>query len=159
MTTGHVAHPEAHIDIDGFALRLDRSYDPDTHHWVQVIDGRRLRIGLDALTADSYGALAELIITPTGTRIARGEAFGSLEAAKYVGPMLTPVSGAITAVNPAVLDNPDLVLRAPYDDGWLIELEATNLDEEQDLLLSDGLACSWYRQCVLDARLNGLVAE
>ena len=40
-----------------------------------------MRVGLDALTADTYGALAQLALVPEGTRVTRGEPFGSLEAA------------------------------------------------------------------------------
>lgn len=147
------------ITVDGYPLRLDRSYDPETHQWLYAKADGLLRIGLDGLTADTYGSLAQLVISAAGSVVGRGQAFGSLEAAKYVGPLLAPISGRIAAVNPAVLADPDLVVRSPYDDGWLIDLEPIRLDDEGDLLISDELAHAWFAQAVAEHREKGLVAE
>ena len=99
------------LDFGGYELRLDRSYDPDTHLWVQQAGDGRVRVGFDALTADTYGALAQLLMSPIGTTVQRGEEFGSLEAAKFVGPLTAPVSGVLAAVNDAVLADPEGMLR------------------------------------------------
>ncbi len=147
------------VMVEGYPLRLDRFYDPSTHHWVYTKSDGLLRIGLDGLTADTYGSLAQLVISAAGCDVARGEPFGSLEAAKYVGPLLAPMSGRIVAVNPAVLADPDLVVRSPYDEGWLIDLEPSRLEDEGDLLVNDELAHAWFAQAVVEHREKGLVAE
>lgn len=147
------------VMVDGYPLRLDRFYDPQTHHWVYAKADGLLRIGLDGLTADTYGSLAQLVISAAGSVVVRGEPFGSLEAAKFVGPLLAPLSGRITAVNPAVLADPDLVVRSAYDEGWLIDLEPSRLDDEGELLVNDELAHAWFTQAVAEHREKGLVAE
>lgn len=159
--TGTRVSGEAGVDllVDGYPLRLDRSYDPDTHMWVLTKPDGRVRIGLDALTADTYGSLAQLVISAVGTGVDRGEPFGSLEAAKFVGPLSAPLSGLVATVNTAVLEDPELVLREPYDGGWLIELDPTELDDEGCLLVSDEVAHTWFAQAVIDHREKGLVAE
>ncbi|RDH79952.1 glycine cleavage system protein H [Mycolicibacterium moriokaense] len=143
-------------DVSGYELRLDRSYDPDTHLWVRQTAGGRVRVGLDALTADTYGALAQLEIAPIGTLIGRGETFGSLEAAKFVGPLMSPVSGLIADVNESVLADPDLVLREPYDGGWLLEFAETTLAPG---LLTGDEAATWFAGEVAGYREKGLLAE
>lgn len=147
------------VVVDGYPLRLDRFYDPQTHHWVYTKADGLLRIGLDGLTADTYGSLAQLVISAAGSVVERGEAFGSLEAAKYVGPLLAPMSGRVAAVNPAVLADPDLVVRSPYDEGWLIDLDPSRLETEGDLLVNDEIAHAWFVQSVAEHREKGLVAE
>ena len=59
---------------------------------------------------------------------ASGDPFGSLEAAKFVGPLTAPVSGVIAAVNGAVLADPESVLRDPYGRGWLAEFTVAGPD-------------------------------
>ncbi len=145
--------------VDGYSLRLDRGYEPETHMWVQPTAGGRLRVGLDALTADTYGALAQLAMATVGTPVDRGDPFGSLEAAKFVGPLVAPLSGLVAAVNPAVLEDPGLVLREPYDGGWLVEIDPTELADEVDLLVEGEAARTWFAQSVAEHRENGLVAE
>ncbi len=159
MSIDEATTSTSEVTVDGYPLRLDRSYDPQTHHWVLSRADGLLRIGLDGLTADTYGSLAQLVISTAGSVVARGEAYGSLEAAKYVGPLLAPLSGRIAEVNPAVLADPDLVVRSPYDEGWLIDLEPTRLGDEAGLLVEDTLAHAWFAQAVAEHRENGLVAE
>lgn len=62
-----------------------------------------------------------------------GEAFGSLESAKWVGGLQMPVSGTVIKVNGEIKDNLGLLAEDPYGDGWMIriqpslELEQTNI--------------------------------
>jgi glycine cleavage system H protein len=143
--------------VDGFAFRVDRFYDPNTGMWVlQVADGS-YRIGLTALTADSYGALAQLSIEAPGRLLSRGEPFGSLEAAKFVGPLIAPMTGTLQAANSAALADPELVLRRPYDDGWLVEI-TTEPTGAADLLAGTA-ALTWFAETVARYRRDGLVAE
>lgn len=144
------------LDFGGYELRLDRSYDPLTHLWVQDIGGGRARVGFDALTADTYGALAQLAMSPVGTSVQRGDQFGSLEAAKFVGPLTAPVCGVITAINADVLADPETVLRDPYGLGWLAEFALS--DPASDLVDGED-ARSWFAREVAAYRDKGLVAE
>lgn len=146
----------AQLEFGGYALRLDRRYDPDTHLWVLDVADQRVRVGLDALTADTYGALAQLALSAVGTRVVRGEPFGSLEAAKFVGPLTAPVSGVLAAVNTEVLADPELVLHDPYDRGWLTEFTEVGLAPE---LVFGEEAHAWFVREVAEYRDKGLVAE
>ena len=47
---------------------------------------------------------------------------GSVESVKAVSELFIPISGEITAVNPALEDSPELVNKAPYELGWMIEV-------------------------------------
>ena len=147
------------IVIDGFAFRTDRGYDPTEGTWVATVGTGRYRLGINALAADSYGALAQLVLDAAGSPITRGDAFGSLEAAKFVGPLLSPLTGTVTAVNIAVLADPGLVLASPYDTGWLVEVETAGADPGIDLLVEGDLARAWFAQAVTEHREKGLVAE
>lgn len=144
------------LDFGGYELRLDRGYDPDTHMWVQGTGDGRMRVGFDALTADTYGALAQLVMVPVGTGVERGDEFGSLEAAKFVGPLTAPVTGVLAAINDAVLADPETVLRDPYGQGWLAEFD---LAGEPVGLVEGEQARDWFAREVADYRDKGLVAE
>jgi glycine cleavage system H protein len=66
---------------------------------------------------------------------------GAVESAKATFDIISPVSGAVTAVNAAVVDNPGLINTDPYGSGWLMELRLQNLEQDRELLL-DGAAYS-----------------
>jgi glycine cleavage system H protein len=143
--------------IDGFAFRDDRAYDAATGMWVQDLGGEVRRVGINALTADAYGALAQLVIDGAGP-VYRGEPFGSLEAAKFVGPLTAPISGTLCAVNAAVLEDPELVLRSPYEAGWLVEIAVDGPAATAELL-TGAAARDWFARSIAEHRRNGLIAE
>lgn len=157
MTADELAGPV--VVVGGYPLRTDRCYDPETHLWVREVAAGRVLVGMDALTAETSGTLAQLAVQPAGTPVVRGQAFGSLEAAKFVGPMISPVTGTLVRGNEAVLADPDLVLRDPYDAGWLAEIEPSDWASELPLLLCGTALRSWLERAVADYRERGLIAE
>jgi glycine cleavage system H protein len=147
------------LEIEGYALALDRAYQPDDHLWVQPLDGGRARIGMDPLGVETSGTLAQLAFEPVGTTVASGEPFGSLEAAKFVGPLIAPISGTIAAHNFDALADPSLVERDPFGAGWLIEVASSALDAELALLLRGDAVRPWFEGKLADYRLRGVIAE
>ena len=147
-------------EVAGFAVALDRAYDPAGHFWVAPSEEPgRLRIGMDALGVETSGTLAQLAFLPVGEELKRGEPFGSLEAAKFVGPLTSPVSGTITAHNEAVLADPSLLERDPYGSGWLVEVTPSDPDELDGLVQGAEAVPAWFAARVEDYRLKGVLAE
>jgi glycine cleavage system H protein len=131
-----------------------------THLWVMPVTGSRVRIGLDALGVETSGTVARLALEAVGSGVRRGEPLGSLEAAKFVGPVAAPLSGQLVATNDAVVLDPGLIDRDPYGEGWLAEIEASDLAAERTLLVEgpDRIA-EWFAREVEDYRLKGVIAE
>ena len=68
---------------------------------------------MDALGVETSGSLSQLSFQPPGTELVAGRPFGQLEAAKFVGPLVSPVTGTLLAVNDAVAVDTGLVERDP----------------------------------------------
>ena len=146
-------------EVAGFGVALDRAYDPAGHFWVSMLSADRARIGMDSLGVETSGTLAQLAFLPVGENLKRGEAFGSLEAAKFVGPLTTPLSGTVIATNAAVVADPALVERDPYGEGWLIELALTDPGELGELISGADAIPGWFAAEVEEYRLKGVLAE
>ncbi len=146
-------------EVAGFNLALDRAYDGAGHFWVSTIDEARVRVGMDALCVETSGTLAQLAFLPVGEHLKRGEAFGSLEAAKFVGPLTSPLSGTVSATNEAVVEDPSLVEREPYGQGWLIELDLADPGELAELVSGAHPIRVWFEAEVEDYRMKGVLAE
>jgi glycine cleavage system H protein len=152
----------ARVMVAGFPLALDRRYHAETHMWVLVSEPGRVRIGMDPLGIETSGTLAQLSFDPAGTELIQGRPFGQLEAAKFVGPLLSPVSGTVLAVNDAVAMDAGLAERDPYGAGWLIDASLSDLDGEHELqgLLADPAEItSWFAARIAEYRLKGVIAE
>jgi glycine cleavage system H protein len=146
--------------ISGFEVRTDFAYDMDTHMWVDVQSPDCVRVGMDPLGLETSGTLAQLQFVGVGAAVKRNADIGSLEAEKFVGPLLSPLSGTIIAVNQAAAELPSLVERDPFEDGWMIELAPTDLTEELSELTSgrDDIVAEFTRK-VIEYRRDGVLAE
>jgi glycine cleavage system H protein len=145
--------------VGGFAVDIDLAYDLERHMWVSVQESGIVRIGMDSLGLETSGTLAQLSFHPVG-EVTRGEPFGSLEAEKFVGPLLAPLSGRVLSVNESAMADPGLVERDPYGEGWLIEIAPTHLAEEFPMLATDAeTIMEQFRLKVRQYRIEGVIAE
>ncbi len=145
------------IAIDGYRLAAGRHYDRETHLWIDAGAGGTARCGFDPLGAETSGDVVAVSFEPAGSRVERGEAFGSLEAAKFVGPLIAPLSGTIRTHNEAVLFRPGLINQEPLDH-WLIEIEPDRLEAELPLLLHDAEEVrAWFEDEIERFQQEGMV--
>ena len=148
------------IQIQGYPLALDRLYQPDTHMWVLPAGPGLVRIGIDPLGAETSGTLAQLSFLAPGTELAAGRPFGQLEAAKFVGPLVSPVSGTLAAVNRAVASDPGLAEQDPFGAGWLIEAGIGGAARALPGLLADpDEITAWFAGRVQEYQLKGVLAQ
>lgn len=146
------------IEVKGYILDADRYYTDD-HFWVSVLGDDVARIGMDPLGVETSGDIVQLVMQEPGTALPRGMAFGSLEAAKFVGPMNLPVAGTITARNDKVLADPGLVQRDPLGDGWLVEVQLTDPGELAGLRTGTDQLTGWFTAKVTEYKEKGVLAE
>lgn len=104
----------------------DRSYTSE-HEWILVAPGADLpdapvRVGITAVAVDALGELVFVELPAIGDTVTVGESCGEVESTKTVSDLFPPVSGEITAVNTAAVDEPGLVNADPYGEGWLFEV-------------------------------------
>jgi len=105
----------------------------DEHQWIRLI-GTKAVAGVTDYAQDQLGDIAFVDLPEVGETFEPGEEYGVVESSKTVSDLLMPISGEITAINEALLDNPGLVNASPYGDGWLIEIKPDDLEEMGELL-------------------------
>ena len=149
MSSGPQARPAGPVvRVRGFDLALDRRYEPDTHIWVADAGPGLVRIGMDPLGAETSGTLAQISLPGVGADLAAGRPFGQLEAVKFVGPLTSPVSGTVRAVNDAVAADPGL-----------IEAELASPAELDGLLADAAEITAWYQARIEDYVRTGAIAR
>ncbi|MBU3749541.1 MAG: glycine cleavage system protein GcvH [Mycobacterium sp.] len=105
----------------------DRSYT-DEHEWVMIAPGADLpdipvRIGITTVATDALGDLVYVDLPQVGATVTVGEACGEVESTKTVSELYPPVSGRVTEVNQAAVDDPAVISADPYGEGWLFAVQ------------------------------------
>ncbi|HLI64083.1 MAG TPA: putative zinc-binding protein [Terriglobales bacterium] len=106
--------------------------------WVRAADGVA-RVGISDYMQQRLTDISFFDPPKVDASVDQFGELGSLESAKAVFEVISPVTGKITAVNPAVIANPALINEDPYGNGWLVEVKLTNWPQDQELLI-DGAA-------------------
>lgn len=112
------------------AIPDDRGYTEE-HEWVSMLPGTDLpdspvRIGITSVAAKSLGELVFIDLPEVGAEIVAGESCGEVESTKTVSELYPPVSGRVTEINTAAVDDPRIVTADPYGAGWLFTAQPTS---------------------------------
>ena len=118
------------------------------HEWVKI-DGDEATIGITDYAQGELGDIVFLELPEDGTEVTLGTPFGTIEAVKAAADMYSPVTGEIVAVNGLLEDTPELINQSPYENGWIIRIHITDLEEIETLLTADD-----YRKLVEEEGRN-----
>jgi len=106
------------------------------HEWVRL-DGETATVGITDFAQDQLGDIVYLDLPKPGTSVDQFGKIGDIESVKSVSELFTPIGGEVTEINETARDNPEIVNRSPYGDGWLIRLRVSDTDELDKLLAAD----------------------
>ena len=93
------------------------------HEWVADAqsDGV-IRMGITDFAQGALGDIVYVQMPKVGEAVVADKVCGEVESTKSVSEIFAPVTGVITAVNEALVNNPELVNSDPYGAGWLAEI-------------------------------------
>ena len=117
-------------------LPEDLRYTKD-HEWVRV-EGSRVRIGITDYAQDALGDVVFVQVPEAGAAVESGATISEVESTKSVSEIYAPVAGSVAAVNADLADAPERLNEDPYGEGWICELEVSDLSQLDDLLDVDG---------------------
>src|SRR5436853_5722574 len=99
------------------------------HEWARSEGGTRFRVGVTDYAQDALGDVVYVDVPQPGTAVTAGKPFGEVESTKSVSDVYSPFTGTVVERNAALEDRAELVNAAPYADGWLVVIEATDPTE------------------------------
>ena len=111
----------------------DLNYTSD-HEWVKTGNESIVRVGITAFATDALGDIVFVSLPSVGDEVEAGDSIAELESTKSVSEVFTPVTGVISEINEAAIDNPELVSEDPYGDGWLFEVDMADTTQLEELL-------------------------
>ena len=106
------------------------------HTWARR-EGGRVTVGITDFAQAELGEVLFVELPRVGVVLSAGESFGVVESVKAVSDLFAPVSGEVVSVNPRLDETPELVNHAPYGDGWMIVVEASDPADWKALVNAD----------------------
>lgn len=106
------------------------------HEWVKLEDDKA-RIGITHFAQAELGDIVFVELPQVGDQLKKNEPFGSVESVKTVSELYAPVSGKVVEVNSELEDSPEFVNESPYEQAWMVVIEAPSDDEMNELMDAD----------------------
>ena len=103
------------------------------HEWISI-DGDVATVGITEFAAGELGDIVYVEIETEGESLERNEVFGTVEAVKTVSDLYMPIAGEVIEFNEALADDPELVNKDPYGEGWMIKIQLSESVEDAELL-------------------------
>lgn len=104
-----------------------------SHEWVRV-SGGVATVGISDHAQHELTDVVFVELPEAGREVKAGEACAVVESVKTASDIYSPVSGEVTEINKAVVDNPALVNTQPYAGGWFYKIKLSNPAETDSLL-------------------------
>ncbi len=105
----------------------------EDHEWLRL-EGDEAYIGITDFAQNELGDIVFVEVETVDETLDKGEVFGTVEAVKTVSDLILPAGGTIIEFNEALEDEPELINKDPYGDGWIIKIKLSDPSEVDELL-------------------------
>ena len=114
----------------------------DSHEWVRREADGTWTVGITEHAQELLGDMVFIDLPEVGNRYSQGDECAVAESVKAASDIYTPLSGEIVEINAALDSEPERVNSAPYADGWLFRIRASDESELDNLLDADAYKIS-----------------
>ncbi len=121
-----------------YRVLKDRLYTK-THEWIKVENGTAI-VGITDYAQQKLKNIVGVELPEVGKEYPKGERLGVVESIKSVEDVYAPITIKITEVNERLNDEPELLNKDPYGDGWIAKGEIVNRNELGELLKPEDYA-------------------
>lgn len=109
----------------------------ESHEYVKI-EGDCAVVGITDFAQEQLGNVVYVDVPKVGDEVTAGETFGAVESTKAASDLVCPVSGEVVEVNEALEDEPELVNKDAFGEGWIIKVKLANPEEVEQLLDAKG---------------------
>lgn len=114
----------------------DRRY-ARSHEWALDHGDGTVSVGITDHAQELLGDVVFVELPAVGRTVTIGGECALVESVKAASDIYSPVSGEILAVNPAVVETPEVINQDPYGVGWLFKVRLSHPQELSTLLDGD----------------------
>jgi glycine cleavage system H protein len=105
-----------------------------SHEWVRAEGDGIYSIGITEHAQELLGDMVFIDLPEVGREVVAEEECAVAESVKAASDIYAPISGEIVEVNGELESSPELVNSAPYSEGFLFKIKASDADQIAALL-------------------------
>jgi glycine cleavage system H protein len=94
-----------------------------SHEWLRKLPDGTIEVGITDHAQQALGDLVFVDVPEAGRQLSAGDACAVVESVKAASDVYSPLAGEVTAGNPKLATEPELINRDPYGEGWILRLK------------------------------------
>lgn len=103
------------------------------HHMWYTEDDGIITIGINEEGLADISEITSIDLPTEQEKVEEDVAIGTIETDDGPLDIYAPVEGTVIEINSNVLEDPSLIQEDPYEEGWLLRIEATeDIDDEDE---------------------------
>ncbi len=106
------------------------------HEWADIDEGIAT-IGISEYAQSSLGDITFIELPTVGDEVDQFGEFASIESVKAASDIFSPMSGEIIEVNEELENDPGLINKFPYKNGWIAKVKISDKEEMSNLMTAD----------------------
>ncbi|MGP0018462.1 MAG: glycine cleavage system protein H [Candidatus Sulfotelmatobacter sp.] len=137
--------------VSGFKVPENVRYHTG-HTWALSESRELVRVGLDDFASKLVGKIDSIALPQRGRWVRQGQKIWTIFRDGKSVDMVSPIEGTVTAINEAVMKDPELARKDPYGEGWLLTVQAPDSKINFRNLMGGTLARLWTEASALQLR-------
>ena len=104
-----------------------------SHEWVHL-EGDVATVGISEYAQKEINDIVFVELPSVGDAVTQGKACAVIESVKAAADFQAPMTGEVTEINDAIVDDPSLVNQSPHGEGWFFKIKVADPAERDALM-------------------------
>jgi len=106
------------------------------HEWILMKDNIGL-VGITDFAQKQLGDIVSVELPSVGSEFKQNDAMAIIDSVKASSDTYCPIDGKVVAINEELLQSPELINKSPFESGWIIKLEPSNISQLENLMTEE----------------------
>jgi len=106
------------------------------HEWILMKDNIGL-VGITDFAQKQLGDIVSVELPRVGNEFKQNDAMAIIDSVKASSDIYCPIDGKVVAVNEELLQSPELINKSPFESGWIVKLEPSNISQLENLMTEE----------------------
>ena len=106
------------------------------HEWLVLKEGVGV-MGISDFAQKQLGDIVSVELPRVGSAFKQRQPMAIVDSVKASSDIYSAITGEVIEVNEQLLERPELINQSPQDQGWIVKIKPSNLEELKVLMSKD----------------------
>lgn len=106
------------------------------HEWLVIREGVAV-MGISDFAQKQLGDIVSVELPKVGSAFKQRQPMAIVDSVKASSDIYSAITGEVIEVNEQLVERPELINQSPQDQGWIVKIKPSNLEELKVLMSKD----------------------